>query len=63
MEWVLVILTSYGLHAGLELTEITYATEERCVAALEGFGADFEQLKRDDKKFAYTMRCEARAKG
>ena len=60
MEWVLIIVTSYGLHVPLKITEIYYPTEEICEAKLAEREAGFQLA---DHKFAYTMRCEARARG
>ena len=60
MEFVLVIITSYGLHVPIKITEIYYPSQEICEAKM---AEREEAFKLMDHKFAYTMRCEARARG
>jgi hypothetical protein len=58
MEYVLIIITSYGLHVPLEITEVFYPSMEICEERLATRDAEFKT----DEKLAYTMRCEARVK-
>jgi len=57
MEWVLIIITSYGLHVPLKITEIYYPSQEMCETKMAEREAGFALA---DHKFAYTMRCEKR---
>jgi len=61
MEFVLVIITSYGLHAKIAISEVHYDSQEQCEAALKDYDTKWTIV--NDDKFAYTMRCEARARG
>jgi len=57
MEWVLIIVTSYGLNVPIRITEIYYPSQEICEAKMVEREAGFALA---DHKFAYTMRCEKR---
>jgi len=58
MEWVLIIITSYGMHVPLKITELYYPSQEVCEEKMAEREAGFALA---DHKFAYTMRCERRA--
>ena len=61
MEFVLIIITSYGLNAELKISEVYFESEQACEEALAKYSSKWDVV--NDDKFAYTMRCEARAKG
>jgi len=58
MEWVLIIITSYGLNVDLKISELIFQSETACVETM--IRIDETWKKEKDQEFSYTMRCEGR---